>query len=68
MIRKSFNALPEGTIVDNRLQNCYPLVRDYSLEISQGTTGIKRYKGLIKLALGMIYFLSLVTAITILLT
>jgi hypothetical protein len=67
IVRKSLNILPGNTTTDE-LWKGYHSTTISKVELGDDRSiGVKNYKGIIKLALGIIYFLSFISALTLLL-
>ena len=66
LTRKSINVLTKNVLSENRWKE-FPAVILQSVN-KEKTIGVGQTRGLLKLVLGVVYFLSLVSALTILLT
>ena len=66
LIRKSINVLPKNVLSGNRWKQ-FPAVILSDVN-NEKTISVGKTRGLLKLVLGVVYFLSLVSALTILLT
>jgi len=66
LTRKSINVLPENVLSENRWKE-FPAVFLQNVN-KEKTVGDGQTRGLLKLVLGVVYFLLLVAALTILLT
>jgi hypothetical protein len=66
LTRKSINVLPENVLSENRWKEFQPVILQNLNK--EKTIGDGQTRGLLKLVLGVVYFLSLVAALTILLT